>query len=137
MARELGDLIVRLSLDTAKFDDGLKRLETSITQVQSSFRSSTTGLTDFDKVVGKLQTSASTLTDRLSMQKDKVAQLEKAYEESKRTKGEDAEETQRLAQKLDEAKAAVAQTEQALSAVNAQIKLNQNGCYRPGDDDAG
>ena len=44
MARELGDLIVRLSLDSTKFEDGLKRLESSMSKVQASFRSSTTGL---------------------------------------------------------------------------------------------
>ena len=132
MAKELGDLIVRLSLDSSKFDDGLKRLESQMGKVQASFRSSTTGLTDFDKVTAKLQGSANTLTERLGLQKDKVAQLEAAYEESKRVKGEDAEETQKLAAKLEAARGKMNQTEQALSAVNSQIKLNQNGFYQLG-----
>lgn len=119
MARELGDLIVRLSLDSAKFEDGLKRLESQMTRVQSEFRSSATGLTDFDKVTTKLQTSANTLTERLGLQREKVQQLERAYEESKRTKGEDAEETQKLAAKLEEARGKMNQTQQALDAVGS------------------
>ena len=51
MAKELGDLIVRLSLGSGKFDDALARLETQMTKVQSSFRNSATGLTDFDNAV--------------------------------------------------------------------------------------
>lgn len=132
MAKELGDLIVRLAMDSAHFDDGLKRLESQMTKVQSQFKSSTTGLTDFGKVTEKLQGSASTLTDKLGAQKKQVDQLEKAYQESVRTKGKDAEETQILAQKLEKAKAKVEQTEKALEAVNQQIKLNQNGWYQLG-----
>ena len=132
VAKELGDLIVRLSLDSSKFEDALSRFESQMTKVQKQFQSSATGLTDFDKVTEKLKASADTLTERLGLQKEKVAQLEKAYETSKAAKGEDAEETQRLAQKLVEAKDKVTQTEQALKLVNEQIKLNQNGWYQLG-----
>lgn len=132
MAKELGDLIVRLSLDSSKFDNALSRFETQMTKVQNQFQSSVTGLTDFDKVTEKLKASTDTLSERLGLQKEKVAQLEKAYEASKATKGEDAEETQRLAQKLADAKEKVTQTEQALKLVNEQIKLNQNGWYQLG-----
>ena len=132
MAKELGDLIVRLSLDSSKFEDALSRFESQMNKVQKQFHSSATGLTDFDKVTEKLKSSADTLSERLGLQKEKVAQLEKAYEASKSAKGEDAEETQRLAQKLGEAKEKATQTEQALKLVNEQIKLNQNGWYQLG-----
>jgi len=132
MARELGDLIVRLSLDSSKFEDALSRFESQMTKVQKQFQSSATELTDFDKVTEKLKASADTLSERLGLQKEKVAQLEKAYEASKAAKGADAEETQRLAQKLSDAKEKVTQTEQALKLVNEQIKLNQNGWYQLG-----
>ena len=132
MAKELGDLIVRLSLDSSKFEDGLKRFEEQMIKVQGQFRSAATGLTDFDKVTAKLKTSAETLTERLSLQREKVAQLEKAYDASKIAKGADAEETQRLGQRLEEAKTKLSQTEQALKLVNEQVLLNQNGWYKLG-----
>ena len=132
MAKELGDLIVRLSLDSSKFEDGLKRFEAQMVKVQSQFKSATTGFTDFDKVTAKLKTSAETLTERLSLQREKVAQLEKAYDASKAAKGADAEETQRLGQRLEEAKIKLSQTEQALKLVNEQVKLNQSGWYQFG-----
>lgn len=132
MAKELGDLIVRLSLDSSKFEDGLKRFEEQMIKVQGQFRSAATGLTDFDKVTAKLKTSAETLTERLSLQREKVAQLEKAYDASKTAKGADADETQRLGQRLEEARTKLSQTEQALKLVNEQVKLNQNGWYQLG-----
>ena len=94
MAKELGDLIVRLSLDSSKFENALSRFESQMSKVQKQFQSSATGLTDFDKVTEKLRSSADTLSERLGLQKEKVTQLEKAYEASKTAKGEDAEETQ-------------------------------------------
>ena len=132
MAKDIGDLIVKLSLDSTKFDDGIKRLESQMTKVQALFTSSTSGLTNFGKVVDSLQGSAKTLTQRLATQKQQVAQLEKAYQDSVRTKGADAAETQKLADKLEKAKTKVAATEKALTALNAQIKLNQNGWYQLG-----
>lgn len=132
MAKELGDLIVRLSLDSSKFEDGLKRFESQMAKVQGQFKSATTGITDFDKVTAKLKTSADTLTERMGLQKEKVAQLEKAYEASKAAKGEDAEETQKLAQRLEEARGKLDQTEKALKLVNDQVKLNQNGWHQLG-----
>ncbi len=132
MAKELGDLIVRLSLDSSRFEDGLKRFEAQMVKVQSQFKSAATGLTDFDKVTAKLKSSTDTLTERLTLQKEKVAQLEKAYDASKTAKGADAEETQRLGQRLEEAKTKLSQTEQALKLVNEQVKLNQNGWYQLG-----
>ncbi len=132
MAKEIGDLIVRLSLDSSKFEDGLKRFEEQMIKVRGQFRSAATGLTDFDKVTAKLKTSAETLTERLSLQREKVAQLEKAYDASKTAKGADADETQRLGQRLEEAKTRLSQTEQALKLVNEQVKLNQNGWYQLG-----
>ena len=93
MAKELGDLIVRLSLDSSRFENSLEKFETQMTKVQASCMSAATGLTDFKKVTEKLKASADTLTERLNLQKERVSELERAYEASKATKGADAEET--------------------------------------------
>ena len=130
MAKELGDLIVRLSLDSAKFEAGMSKFEKQMTLLQNQYKSSTTGVTDFDKVVSKLQESAGTLTERLALQKTKVESLEAAYQKSVEAKGADAEETQKLKEKLDAAKEKLEQTETALKTVNDQIANNQNGWYQ-------
>ena len=87
-------------------------------------------MTDFDKATAKLKTSADTLTERLNMQKQRVAELEAAYQKSVETKGADAEETQKLAQKLEAAKTQMQQTEKALSLVNGEIAKQENAWYR-------
>ncbi len=130
MGKELGDLIVRLSLDSAKFGAGMSKFEKQMTKLQSQYKSSTTGVTDFDKVVTKLQESAATLTDRIGLQKTKVESLEAAYQKSVVAKGEDAAETQKLKEKLDAAKQKLEQTETALKTVNDEIANNQNGWYQ-------
>lgn len=132
MAKNLGDLIVRLSLNSAAFDDGVKKFETQMTALQRQFQSAATGITDFEKVTAKLKTSADTLTQRFDIQKNKVSELEKRYRESAEATGEDSEETKKLATQLDAAKARMAETEKALALVNAEIGKNQNGWYQFG-----
>lgn len=132
MARDLGDLIIRLSLDAAQFEEGINKFENQTKRLQKAFTSSTTGMTDFDKVVGKLQGSAQTLTDRLAAQRQKVADLEKAYEESKAAKGADADETKRLGEELDKARNQMDQTARAIELVNEQVRLNSDGFYQFG-----
>ena len=128
--KDIGDLIVKLSLDSAKFETGMAAFEKQMTKLQAQYKSSTTGITDFDKVVTKLEGSAKTLTEKLTAQREKVSDLEAAYEKSKEAKGEDAEETQKLKDKLEIARAELANTEAALKTVNDQISANQNGWYQ-------
>ena len=54
MAKELGDLIVRLSLDSSRFENSLEKFEAQMTKVQASCMSAATGLTSFKKVTEKL-----------------------------------------------------------------------------------
>ena len=67
MAKDIGDLIVKLSLDSAQFESGMEKFEKQMTKLQSQYRSSATGVTDFDKVVTKLEGSAKTLTERVPL----------------------------------------------------------------------
>ena len=83
MASGTSDLIVRLSLDTTQFEGSLSKFEGQMTKLQSSCTNATTGITNFKQVTAQLQTSAQTLTDKLAAQKQKVADLEAAYEKSK------------------------------------------------------
>ena len=129
-SKDIGDLIVKLSLDSAKFETGMAKFEKQMTKLQNQYKSSTTGVTDFDKVVSKLRESAGTLTERLALQKTKVESLEAAYQKSVEAKGADAEETQKLKEKLHAAKEKLEQTETALKTVNDQIANNQNGWYQ-------
>ena len=65
MAKELGDLIVRLSLDSSRFENSLDKFEAQMTKVQASCMSAATGLTSFKKVTEKLKGSSDTLTERM------------------------------------------------------------------------
>ncbi|MBQ8095163.1 MAG: phage tail tape measure protein [Clostridia bacterium] len=103
-----------------------------MTKLQASCTNAATGITNFKQVTAQLQTSAQTLTDKLAAQKQKVADLEAAYEKSKAETGENSEETKKLAAQLEQAKQKVSQTEQALKLVTQQLKLSQNGFYQLG-----
>lgn len=132
MASGTSDLIVRLSLDTTQFEGSLSKFEGQMTKLQASCTNASTGITNFKQVTAQLQTSAQTLTDKLAAQKQKVADLEAAYEKSKAETGENSEETKKLAAQLEQAKQKVSQTEQALKLVTQQLKLSQNGFYQLG-----
>ena len=132
MASGMSDLIVRLSLDTTQFEGSLSKFEGQMTKLQASCTNAATGITNFKQVTAQLQTSAQTLTDKLAAQKQKVADLEAAYEKSKAETGENSEETKKLAAQLEQAKQKVSQTEQALKLVTQQLKLSQNGFYQLG-----
>ena len=132
MASGTSDLIVRLSLDTTQFEGSLSKFEGQMTKLQASCTNAATGITNFKQVTVQLQTSAQTLTDKLAAQKQKVADLEAAYEKSKAETGENSEETKKLAAQLEQAKQKVSQTEQALKLVTQQLKLSQNGFYQLG-----
>ena len=104
MASGMSDLIVRLSLATTQFEGSLSKFEGQMTKLQASCTNATTGITNFKQVTAQLQTSAQTLTDKLAAQKQKVADLEAAYEKSKAETGENSEETKKLAAQLEQAK---------------------------------
>lgn len=121
MASGTSDLIVRLSLDTTQFEGSLSKFEGQMTKLQASCTNASTGITNFKQVTAQLQTSAQTLTDKLAAQKQKVADLDAAYEKSKAETGENSEETKKLAAQLEQAKQKVSQTEQALKLVTQQL----------------
>ena len=100
MASGTSDLIVRLSLDTTQFEGSLSKFEGQMSKLQTSCTNASTGITNFKQVTAQLQTSAQTLTDKLAAQKQKVADLEAAYEKSKAETGENSEETKKLAAQL-------------------------------------
>jgi len=93
-----------------------------MTKLQASCTNASTGITNFKQVTAQLQTSAKTLTDKLAAQKQKVADLEAAYEKSKAETGGNSEETKKLAAQLEQAKQKVSQTEQALKLITQQLK---------------
>ena len=103
-----------------------------MTKLQASCTNASTGITNFKQVTAQLQTSAQTLTDKLAAQKQKVADLEAAYEKSRAETGENSEETKKLATQLEQVRQKVSQTEQALNLVTRQLKLSQNGFYQLG-----
>ena len=132
MAKNMGDLIVRLSLDSTAFEGATSRFEAQMAKLQKQFKSTTTGVTDFDKVTEKLKVSAETLTQKLDAHKTKLAALNQQYKESVEATGADSEATKKLAADMDKLQAKIDQTEKGLNAVNAEIKKNENGWYRAG-----
>ena len=132
MASNLGDLIVRLSLDSSAFEGSITKFETQMKKLGTQFKSTTTGITDFDKVIDKLKTSAETLTGKLDAHKTKLADLERQYKESAAATGEDSEQTKRLGEELNKTKGDIENTERALAAVNGEIKKNESSLYQFG-----
>ncbi|HFK2719178.1 TPA: hypothetical protein ACG1DY_005030, partial [Escherichia coli] len=81
----------------------------------------TAGSAKFDNSLDTLRNKADVLTRTFQTHQAKVEELRRRYEESKNAKGEDADQTVKLAAAYNRALAAMNKTEGQLKKVNAQI----------------
>ncbi|KIP21138.1 Phage-related minor tail protein [Anoxybacillus ayderensis] len=133
-----------------KQSDGFNKLEQAVTQslqkidqqlkvIDSEFRAATAGIENFGSTSEQLRTKANSLAQTLELQKTKVSELKRLYDESVKAKGADAKETSDLLIAYNKATAEMKETEAQLRQLNQtieqqatawgqlQTKLNETG----------
>ncbi|MCL9970347.1 phage tail tape measure protein [Anoxybacillus kestanbolensis] len=133
-----------------KQSDGFNKLEQAVTQslqkidqqlkvIDSEFRAATAGIENFGSTSEQLRTKANSLAQTLELQKTKVSELKRLYDESVKAKGADAKETNDLLIAYNKATAEMKETEAQLRQLNQtieqqatawgqlQTKLNETG----------
>ncbi len=133
-----------------KQTDGFTKLEQAVTQslqkidqqlkvIDSEFRAATAGIENFGSTSEQLRTKANSLAQTLELQKTKVSELKRLYDESVKAKGADAKETNDLLIAYNKATAEMKETEAQLRQLNQtieqqatawgqlQTKLNETG----------
>ncbi|MEH7249168.1 phage tail tape measure protein [Neobacillus niacini] len=119
---EVGALRITIGLNSAGVTQGIQDLNLRLRALNSEYKTVSTGSAKLDNSLETLRTRADTLTRTMQVHRAKVEELRQKYEQSKATKGEDAQETIRLAAAYNNAVAAMNRTEGQLQQVNSRIE---------------
>ncbi|MCK9327259.1 MAG: hypothetical protein M0P69_17335, partial [Bacteroidales bacterium] len=130
MATQVGSLVARVSMDQTGFQQGITKLNRELKVVQSEFKASSAQLGNFGKGIEGLKLKADSLTKQFDLQKQKVQALEASYKKSVETKGADAKATQNLAIQLNNAKVAMANTENNLKKTTTELEKQASTWYK-------
>lgn len=134
MASEIGQLNVRVGLDSSGFQNGVSSLNREMKKVQSEFKLASAEMGKHGKELDRLRLKSDTLTKQTDLQRQKVAALEVAHQRSVQTKGADAKATQDLEIKLNRARTRLVTMEQDLESVNREIQTQSSSWYKLGKD---
>ena len=131
--QEVGNLAVRVSMDSTGFQSGISGINTQLKVVQSSFKAASAQLGSFGTSTDQMKLKADSLNQQIVLQQQKVDALTAAYNKSVETKGEDAKASQNLQIKLNSANAALSKMENDLRSTNEQLKLQESGWTKLGE----
>jgi TP901 family phage tail tape measure protein len=123
----VGDLSVRLFLDSQGFQEGISKLGTEMRKLQSEFKLASAQLGQHGSELDKLRLKSEHMTKETDLQRQRVQTLEEAHRKAVETKGADARVTQELEIRLNQARARLVTMEQNLKDVNNQLTLQSSG----------
>lgn len=129
---DVGQLNVRVGMDSSGFQNGVSNLNREMKRVQSEFQLASSELGKHGSALDGLRLNSDRLTRQTELQRQKVEALEAAHQKSVETKGADARATQELEIKLNKAKATLNGMEQDLKSLNQEIAKQESGWYRLG-----
>lgn len=130
MAADNNTVVARVGLDDRGFQEGVAKIQRGLKLVQSEFAAASSKLGDFGKSTDGLRLKADTLNKEIELQKDKVAALNKSYQESVEKKGADAKATENLKIKLNCATAELNKMENELKATTKELNTKSSAWYK-------
>jgi TP901 family phage tail tape measure protein len=130
MAKEIGQLNVKIGLDSTGFQNGISNLNREMRKVQSEFRLASSEMGKHGKELDGLKLRSDSLTKQTELQRQKVEALKAAHQKSVETKGADARATQDLEIKLNRAKTQLNYMEQDLKKLNREIEVQSSSWYK-------
>lgn len=130
MARDANTIVARVGLDDRGFQDGVAKIQRGLKVVQSEFAAASSKLGDFGKSTEGLKLKSETLNKQVELQKDKVAALNKAFQESVEKKGEDAKATENLKIKLNYAILELNNMQRELKETTNELNTKSSAWYK-------
>lgn len=115
-------LKVGMLFDSKEFEQGVQRIDKQLKVLDSELKVSQSSVANFGNSTEQLKTKASSLSEKIELQKKKVEGLRKAYDESVETKGKDANATQNLEIKMNNATTALNNMERELKEIKDELK---------------
>lgn len=117
----------------AKLNASVNTITTKMRALDAAFKASTAGVDNFGSTSDQLRQKADHLNKSIDLQQQRLKDLRRLYLESKRAKGADAQETQELSARMNEATAQLRETQAQLRTTNTQIERQANAWNRLGD----
>ncbi|MEC1690369.1 phage tail tape measure protein [Bacillus mojavensis] len=116
----------------AKLNASVNTITTKMRALDAAFRASTAGVDNFGSTSDQLRQKADHLNKSIDLQQQRLKDLRRLYLEAKRAKGADAQETQELSARMNEATAQLRETQAQLRATTTQIDQQANAWHRMG-----
>ncbi|MBS4198620.1 phage tail tape measure protein [Bacillus sp. FJAT-49732] len=117
------DIKVKLYSNSKQFNNEMSSITRQMKVVKSEFEANKTSVDNWGNHLKQSEAKVKFLNQTLDLQKRRVNELRKAYNDSAATKGKDAKETQNLAVRLNNANAALNKTKNQLT--QTTTKMNQ------------
>lgn len=121
MANE-NDLSGRVGLDTTAFKAGVSELNAQIKSIETSFRASAAVMENWSGSTTGLQSRVDSLSEKLTLQKQKLATLSEEYRKTVDAQGADSSAAQSLANQMYSTQKSISSTEADLKKYSDQLK---------------
>lgn len=116
------DIRVRLYSNSKQFNGEMSAISRQMKVVKADFEANRTSVTNWGNQLKQAELKADFLTQKLALQRTRVKELEKAFNDSAAKKGKDAKETQNLAIRLKNATAEMNKIKNAITDTNQKMK---------------
>ena len=125
---EIDRMVVTIDMNSQGFVEGVSAINRQIAIVKKEFQVASAQAGGFGNSTDQLKLKADSLAKQLDLQRQKVAALSRAYEESRIKSGENTKATDNLRIKLLSAQKQEANLNNQLKQVNSELK-NQNKAF--------
>lgn len=123
MANEdLGALRVSLGLSDSNFTGNIPKINRQLRLMDSEFKAASSSVDGFEDSLSKLESQSTNIEKKLQLQRVKVDELKRQYDELVRTKGADSKAAENMLIRYNKTVAAMNKTEQSLRNVNKEIQ---------------
>lgn len=131
--REVGNLRTKLSWEDDGAHRSLEGFKRDLRGLRSEMKVARSGGREYTQSLRGMREQSDILTRRLRTQREQVQELRRRYEESRRTKGDAATQTQNLANQYRNATAQMNMTEEQLKRLNDEIRRQESPWTRLGE----
>ncbi len=122
MANNSKEMKIKLSFDISDFEAGLKKIDKNMKLLDSQTKVTISSLESFGRSTDTLKAKADGLSEKIQLQKDKVEALKTQYQQILKEKGADADATQNLQIKLNNATTSLNKMQTELKQLNQEIR---------------
>ena len=115
------DLMSRVGLDTTEWKKGVSELNAGIKHIETGFQASAALMDDWGNSSDGLKKRIESLNDKLSLQKQKLDILKRAYEEEVAENGESSKAAEELAKKMYQVKNEIERTSSSIKGYTEKL----------------